>query len=134
MYQQPLSMVRGLICNVSIHLAYMQIKSNCVSQLFGHTSKIRHSTCAEPWSQDLGHRHTHTPKVLRAGVQTSCPYQYTYACTVNTSTKSNTFGRVHISVFVTFKKTFNTLSAKDGYLRLSSSNACLPKTERFPSL
>ena len=25
--------------------------------------------------------------------------------------------------------TLNTLSAKDGYLRLSAANACLPKTE-----
>ena len=32
---------------------------------------------------------------------------------------------------MTVKKlgTFNTLSAKDGDLRLSASNACLPKTE-----
>ena len=28
-----------------------------------------------------------------------------------------------------YKITFNTLSAKDGDLRLSASNACLPKTE-----
>ena len=31
--------------------------------------------------------------------------------------------------YQTGKLTFNTLSAKDGDLRLSASNACLPKTE-----
>ena len=37
---------------------------------------------------------------------------------------------IHIEI-IRFRKItdFNTLSAKDGDLRLSASNACLPKTE-----